>query len=199
MYFLSALLFALSANIDSFIIGLSCGIRRSRISIPQILFISLITLCGTIAALAAGRKLLFLFPLPYAEYTGKFILLMFGLYYAAKFLFMNLFHPIPKYDDMTASCRLSFADTKTSRPCRTLSWKNACIFGFSLSANNLGIGLGASISGLRLIPSSLVSFAACILFLLLGNHTGRCFSFRKSERYADLFCGTLLILLSFFC
>lgn len=199
MYFLSAFLFALSANIDSFIIGLSCGIRKSKISVPQILFISLITLCGTIAALAAGGKLLSLFPFPYAEYAGKFILLMFGLYYAAKFIFMNIFHPIPKYDEAAASCCLSSSETYTPLSCRTLSWKSACIFGFSLSANNLGIGLGASISGLRLIPSSLISFAACILFLLLGNHAGRCFSFQKSERYADLFCGMLLILLGFFC
>ena len=78
MYLLSALLFALSANIDSFIIGISCGIRKSKISIPQILLISLITLCGTVAALAAGGELLCLFPLPYAEYTGKFILIIFG-------------------------------------------------------------------------------------------------------------------------
>ncbi|WP_251391019.1 manganese efflux pump [Mediterraneibacter agrestimuris] len=198
MYLLSALLFALSANIDSFIIGISCGIRKSKISIPQILLISLITLCGTVAALAAGGELLCLFPLPYAEYTGKFILIIFGLYYAAKFTFMNIFHPIPQYDEAAVSCCLS-SETDPPFSCRTLSWKSACIFGFSLSVNNLGIGLGASISGLHLIPSALISFTACIFFLLIGNHAGRCISFQKSERYADLCCGMFLILLGFFC
>ena len=157
MYLFSALLFALSANIDSFIIGLSCGIRKTKISFPQIFLISLITLCGTIAALAAGGRLLSLFSLPYAEYAGKFILLMFGLYYAAKYIFMNIFHPIPQSDEAAVSCCLASQAADTPFPCQTLPWKGACIFGLSLSINNLGIGLGASISGLLLIPTSLIS------------------------------------------
>lgn len=202
MYLFSALLFALSANIDSFIIGLSCGIRKIKISALQIILISLITLCGTTAALAAGRELLLRFSFPYAKYTGKLILLIFGLYYAAKFLFMNIFHPISKSQETEISACPSAPETannaKPLSPDQTLSWKNACIFGISLSANNLGIGLGASISGLLIIPASVISFTASISFLLLGNHTGRCMPFQKSERYADLFCGMLLILLSIF-
>lgn len=203
MYLFSALLFALSANIDSLIIGLSCGIRKTRISFLQILLISLITLCGTLAALVTGGELLTFFPFPYAEYTGKMILLGFGLYYAAKFLFMTLFHPrLQQNDAKQSDC--SSTEITSDNPCaplscQTLSLKSACLFGVSLSANNLGIGLGASISGLPLIPASLISFAASVLFLLLGNYAGRCMSFQKSEQYADLFCGLLLILLSFFC
>lgn len=203
MYLFSALLFALSANIDSFIIGLSCGIRKTKISAPQIVLISLITLCGTTAALAAGQELLFRFPFPCAEYTGKLILLVFGLYYAAKFLFMNIFRPVHKSQETEVSACFSEPETaedaRILTPNRSLPWKSACLFGISLSANNLGIGLGASISGLLLIPASLISFTASIFFLLLGNHTGRCMPFQRSGRYADLFCGILLILLSIFC
>ena len=186
MYLFSALLFALSANIDSFIIGLSCGIQKTKISVVQVILISLITFCGTFAALASGEKLISLFSFPFAEYTGNIILLIFGLYYVAKFLFMRIFCPFLQHKTLTSDACF-------------LSWKSTCLFGLSLSVNNLGIGLGASISGLRLLPASLISFVVCIFFLLLGNHAGQRISFQKSEEYADLFCGLLLILLSFFC
>lgn len=199
MYLLSAFLFALSANIDSFIIGLSCGIRQTKITVPKSLLISLITLCGTAAALIAGSRIVFLFPFSYAEFTGKFILLVFGLYYAAKFLFMNVFQPFLKYFIRRTPTDPAPPELPTDPVGMSLSWKYALLYGLSLSINNLGIGLGASISGIEPLSATCISFILSFGFLLIGNHAGHSVFFRKTEKYADLFCGLLLILLGIFC
>lgn len=44
MHILSSFLFALSANIDSFIVGMSYGIKKSNIDLLKSTVISLITL-----------------------------------------------------------------------------------------------------------------------------------------------------------
>ena len=54
MHLISSLLFALSANIDSFIVGMSYGIKKSDISLLKSTIISLVTLIGTIAAILMG-------------------------------------------------------------------------------------------------------------------------------------------------
>ncbi len=186
MYFFSALLFALSANIDSFIIGLSCGIGKTKITYMQAILISLITFCCTLISLSAGRYLLTLFSFSFAEYAGKAILAVLGLYYILKFLHHR-------------SDKLNITPLRPSPAHQTMSWKAALLIGTSLSVNNLGIGLGASISGLSPIPSAIVSFIVSVLFLLSGNRAGHSPFFQKSNRYSDLSCGLLLILLSFFC
>lgn len=186
MYFFSTLLFALSANIDSFIIGLSCGIRKTKITYMQGILISLITFCCTLISLSAGRYLLTLFSFSFAEYAGKTILAVLGLYYMIKFLHHR-------------SDKLNITLQPPSSSPQTMSWKAALLLGISLSVNNLGIGLGASISGLSPIPAAITSFVISVLFLLSGNRAGHASFFRKSEQYSDFSCGLLLILLSLFC
>lgn len=196
MYLISAFLFSFSANIDSFIIGISYGIKKMKIRPFQNLLIALITLCGTSAALFSGSKILAFGFFPCAGYLGNLILLALGLYYVMKFFVSFLKNHIRKKRSSTDR-KNQVTICSGSAPSSVLSWKEALLLGISLSANNLGIGIGASIAGLALFPTAPVSFLLSMLFLSLGNHAGRSRVFEKAGQYADLFCGMLLVILGF--
>ena len=81
MHLISSLLFALSANIDSFIVGMSYGIKKSDISLLKSTIISLVTLVGTIAAILMGTEISQLLPASCTVGIGCALLIGLGLYY----------------------------------------------------------------------------------------------------------------------
>lgn len=198
MYLIPVFLFAFSANIDSFIIGISYGIKKTFINLKKNILISLITLAGTTLALLSGSGILRFCPVSYANFIGRLLLLSFGIYYLLKSLILHFrgSKPLPS-DSEIESQELSFDDIGTfSYSSRNqLSWAEALLLGFSLSANNLGIGISASIAGLAVCPAAPISFLFCILFLYLGNIAGKSQIFQKAGQYADFICGLLLMIL----
>ena len=198
MYLIPVFLFAFSANIDSFIIGISYGIKKTFISLKKNILISLITLAGTTLALLSGSGILRFCPVSYANFIGRLLLLSFGIYYLLKSLILHFrgSKPLPS-DSEIESQELTFDDIGPSSysPRNQLSRAEALLLGFSLSANNLGIGMSASIAGLAVLPAAPISFLFCILFLYLGNIAGKSQIFQKAGRYADFICGLLLMIL----
>lgn len=190
MYFIPALLFAFSANIDSLVIGLSYGIKKTRLSLAKTTLISLVTLCGTILALLLGQTIFSVFPGLSTQWLGNLLLIGLGYYYIRKSLRHILIH---KKDAPTLQKQSSEGISKKS-----ISTK-ACIFlGITLSLNNFGIGIGASISGLTLLPATALSFFISVLFLYIGNVLGRfCISTSK-DWLADLISGIILIVLGIY-
>ena len=87
MHLISSLLFALSANIDSFIVGMSYGIKKSDISLLKSTIISLVTLIGTIAAILMGTQISQFLPASSTLGIGCALLIGLGLYYILKALF----------------------------------------------------------------------------------------------------------------
>lgn len=190
MNFIPALLFALSINIDSFIISLSYGIKQISISIPQNLFLSIITTFGTISAFLLGQQISFYFSPEILQLLGNLFLIMLGIYY--------LFKPImiPFLSNLFSSCKyFSTFHLQTSRDISTLSFKTCFILGLSLSLNNLGIGISASITGIPLAPAIMFALLSSILFLFSGNILGKRYIRKINETLADSLCGMILIFL----
>mgnify|MGYP004632619969 FL=1 len=177
MFFLSCLMFAFSVNIDAFLVGVSYGIRQIHIPLLQNLAISFISLLGTLLSLFLGRKMLSLLPAALGDYLGSGILLLLGGFYIAKSLFF------PKNDLHAEELQ------------KTLSPKETLLLGAALSANNMGIGIGASILGFALLPAAAITFITAVLFLFAGNRLGNISLLRISKRYADTLSGGMLMLL----
>ena len=78
-----------------------------------------------------------------------------------------------------------------------LSYAEVLSLSVALSANNMGIGLSASIAGLPLLPAATVTFLFSLLFLSLGNRFECCKRLHLSEKQADLISGFLLVGLGF--
>lgn len=76
---------------------------------------------------------------------------------------------------------------------RNLSAWETFILSLTLSVNNIGIGLSASMAGLAPLPAAAMTFACSVLFLLCGNHLGRSRFLHLIGNWADPISGLLLI------
>lgn len=190
MNFIPALLFAFSINIDSFIISLSYGIKQVAISMPQNLFLSMITTLGTICALLLGQQISLYFSPETLQLFGNLFLIILGFYYLFKPIIIRIL------SHLFSSCKcFSFFHLPSSRNISILSFKTCFILGLSLSLNNLGIGISASITGISPTPAIIFTLLSSILFLFFGNILGKHYIRNVNEMLADALCGVILILL----
>lgn len=180
MALVSSLIFACSVNIDAFLVGMSYGIRKIRITVPQNLLISLISFAGTFLSLFLGRQLFFFLPPSLTKHVGSVILSGLGIFYIIK------------------SFRNRNSDLHTESLTVTLPLREILLLGSALSLNNIGIGIGASFSGVLLAPTAAMTFLTAVLFLFAGNHLGSAPLLRLSNRYADLVSGVMLIALAIY-
>ncbi|MCM1567828.1 MAG: manganese efflux pump [Roseburia sp.] len=180
MLLFSSLLFAVSANLDSLLIGISYGIRGFSIKLWQNMLITLITLLGTLFSLGTSTLLLPFLPTYIAHVFGSGILLLMGLYYIGKSLLLRN-TPSNESPETAAPSTLSL-----------------CLLGVALSANNIGMGISAGFAGLSLLPTLAATLVCSAGFLFLGNRLGRCRRLKLSSNISDLLSGLLLIGLSLF-
>lgn len=191
MPFIASILFAISASLDAFIVGISYGIKKVHITFLQNMIISLITLAGTILSITIGRHLAPLLPLRTAEIAGSTILSLLGLYYIIKFMRCNLKKYLP--DGHIATDEIRGASMEEKKQSSALSLRETALLGLALSVNNIGIGIGASIAGLSLFSAAVITLLFSICFLFLGNYIGKAKILHIADKYADLISGLLLI------
>lgn len=193
MQILSSLLFGVSASLDSLLVGVSYGIRRVRIRFWQNLFIGFVTLFGTCLSISAGHLLIPLLPEVVCSYAGSLILALLGIYYIIKWLtaFLHNLHEnkLPHYNEISSA--------SSQKGWEALSFAEVFTLSLTLSLNNLGIGLSASLAGLSLLPTAVATLICSVLLLFLGNQLGRCRLLQLAGTAAEPVSGILLIGLSF--
>lgn len=226
MTFLSSLLFAVSSSLDALMVGITYGIRKIRVSLLQNLLVSLITLGGTMLAIGLGSLLAPVFSAKPLTGAGSAVLIGMGVYYLIKFLVSQVQKyrarpdvekvPVPEVfvpeisvpevpspeqssgfptESPMSSDTVSAADAD----CGPLTHRELLLLGIALSANNMGIGIGASMAGIPLWAASFFTFLCSMCFLGMGNCLGNCLGqlkfLRLADRFADPLSGLLLILL----
>jgi len=186
MQLLSSLLFGISASLDGILVGISFGLRRVRIRIWQNLIISIITLLGTCLSALLGGCLLPLLPDFLSGCIGSLTLVLLGMYYVAKWILKILQNRCIKGN----SGELIEA-SRQRLPC--LSVREILFLSMTLSVNNVGIGLSASMAGLKLAPAAISTLCCSVLFLFIGNRMGQSHLLRFIGDAADPISGLLLI------
>lgn len=189
MQLVPSLLFGIASSLDALLTGAIFGIRGVRILFWQNLLISAITLVGTCLSVGLGMQLVTLLPGILWKSAGSLILILFGFYYLIKFM-RTLLKKYMERKQLTATQSL-----REEKQPSAMSVREACVLGCALSANNIGIGLSASIAGLSLLPAATVTFLFSLAFLYLGNCIGKCRFLQFTEHLSDLISGLLLILL----
>lgn len=189
MQLVPSLLFGISASLDALLVGVSYGLRGVHVRMLQNLFISLIALLGTCLSVGFGGLLVPLLPSAVSRWAGSLILIVLGIYYIAKWSLNSLSDRASK--NLTESKTSALISTERPRSCLTAT--EVLLLSFTLSANNLGIGLSASIAGLTLAPAATATCICSILFLYLGNQLGRSRVMRLIGGLSDPLSGILLI------
>lgn len=189
MQLVSSLLFGVSASLDALLVGVSYGLRGIHFRALQNLFISMITLLGTCLSVSLGGFLTPLLPSSIGGCIGSFILMLLGIYYITKWSLASLKNRAP---NQLPKQEQSVSFTAAQSPPR-LYVTEIFLLSLTLSANNLGIGLSASMAGLGLVPAATATFVCSVLFLYIGNCLGRSRLLQMIGGLADPISGFLLI------
>lgn len=189
MHIISALLFGISANIDTFVLGFSYGIKKQHIPLITNLILSFITFAGTLLSIALGRQLAAFLPAGAAALAGSLLLILLGCYYCSKYLF--LLHSRQRDGNVNAAS-LSLESKAL------LSRRETFALGIALTLNNAGMGIGASFAGIHFLLTSVTTFALSAVFLITGNRLGTRFAPAFLQRFADLLSGLIIIALGIY-
>lgn len=192
MHLLSSFLFAVSANIDSFIVGMSYGIKKSGIDLLKSTIISLVTLSGTVIAILMGTEISRFLPAAVTIIIGCTLLIGLGMYYIIKASVGYIRHK-RKLSEMKTSELADQANPISSSASSLLTVKEGLFLGLALSINNFGMGIGASMTGLKLIPTAIASLIVSVVFLYAGNVIGKTKMPHISDHAADFISGLILV------
>ena len=197
MHLISSLLVAISANIDSFIVGMSYGIKKSNIDLLKSTVISLVTLTGTVIAILMGTQISQFLPASSTQAIGCALLIGLGLYYIIKSFFSYIREKIKKAEVKSNECG---SGTQNNVPAKAslLTMKEGLFLGLALSINNFGMGIGASITGLKLLPTAVMSLVVSVIFLYAGNLIGKTKVPHISDQSADFISGLILAALGIY-
>lgn len=189
MAVLSLLLFALSGNLDSLVIGLSYGMRGICIRLEAGILISSLVMAGTALAMVLGQSLLCFLPLDFARFLGSAVMMGLGLG-----CLWNVWknRKEPTEEEQWPSRHPEQFDKDGSRH---IDWKESLALGGALALNNVGLGLGAGAVGLGLLPASGAVFMVSFGLLYSGNFLGRKRRKKDSGRGMEALSGILMILL----
>ena len=164
MNVISSILFAISANADNLVVGLSYGINKIKIRPISNLIISIITVTGTILSMSLSKVIVRFLPVYISSIIGSVILILMGAWTLFKILFkktnLNSILNNPEKADKDNSL--------------DIDRKEAIILAFALSINNMGLGIGASITGLNVIITSFFTFVFSLLMIRIEIGRASC-------------------------
>jgi putative sporulation protein YtaF len=182
---LAALLIGVVSNLDNLGVGVSFGIRGTRIDAMANLIVAGITMAVTAASLTCGHVLSKILPSAVTGWLGPLIIIAIGFGTA-----------LPSARTSRRSAPSQVPSGASGRPRDVddiISWREAIVLGIALAVNNLGTGVGAGVSGIPASPTIVSAGLLSLAALGGGARFGRRFGRLVLGRYAPLIAGMLLL------
>lgn len=187
MNILSSLLFAVSANADNFVVGLSYGIKKIKIGVVSNLLISFISVSGTALSMLLSRFIVGPIPENISSFLGSIMLILIGVWTVVKPF-------VKKVRSVGILDHPEIADRDNSS---TIEAKESIALALALTLNNVGLGIGASITGLNIVVTSIFTFAFSLLMIVGGYFLGSHYLSKVFNKRATVISGLLIIVLGF--
>ena len=188
MHILSPLLFTISANTDNFVVGLSYGIKKIKIGLVSNLLIALISLVGTILSMSVGKIIFDFVPENASNLIGSIILILIGSWTIVKPLFKKI-----RSDDVLENPEKVDKDNSSS-----IDAKESVTLAFALTINNVGLGIGASITGLNIVITSSLTFIFSLSMIMIGYVLGSYCLSKVFSKKATIISGLIIIALGIY-
>lgn len=188
MHIISTVLFAISANIDCLAVGLSYGIKTIQIDVKSNFIIAFISTIGTCLSMLSGSYITRILSLKMANSIGCIILIILG----GGMIFKDIKNR--RYPSNTEK-DIRFYDKDNSG---IIDIKESIALAFALTINNVGLGIGASITGLPVFWSCLFTFLISLLFIWSSQILGKTCISKYLHTYAALSSGFLILLLGIY-
>ncbi|MFL0253122.1 sporulation membrane protein YtaF [Clostridium neuense] len=200
MQILSTILFVLSASTDNFVVGLCYGIKKIKINLLINLLIAIISAVGTALSMELGSFIGIFVPTGFTNILGSGILILIGLW-----AIIGEFRQNKKSSKSTEKNSLSNIEDILSNPenadkdtSGSIDLKESFSLSIALALNNMGLGIGASISGLNIILTTILTFFISIVTISLGLTIGNKYLSDKLGKYAAVISGLIIILLGIY-
>ena len=202
MHIFSTLLFALSANIDNFTVGIAYGVKKIRIGICSNILIAIFSGIGTFLSMSIGYFVSRFIPSNVSNLLGSLILIGIGLWFIKSYFFKRIVNQtnkqnsggeISKYTDLLDNpCKADIDDSGS------IDIKESITLSLALTINNFGLGIGASITGLNIILTTLLTFIFSILAIIIGYCLGNSYLSKFFGKYAPLFSSIIIVILGLY-
>lgn len=201
MNYTTALLLSVSANLDTFAVCISYGMKKVKLSFIGALLISLITSLGTFLSMYLGKIITNFISPKIVTIIGGILLLILGLKIVIDFLKKYrkshvedlLRHKKVSYGEILDNPIKADADNSGDidiKECITLS--------IALTLNNLSVGIAASIAGISILLNTLFTFILTWINIGIGFYVGRRYASKLVGKYSDLVSGILIIILGIY-
>ncbi|GFZ31422.1 sporulation protein [Clostridium zeae] len=196
IFFLSALLFSLSSNLDNLVIGMAYGIKKIKIYFLNNLLIAGITATGTFLSMFLGLFISKFLSNSIANKLGAIIIIILGVYFVIQ--------SIRKFSSNVTSKDLALKDIKAmveyaeksdTDKSGDIGTRESIFVALGLTFNNLGTGIAASITGISVPLTTVLTFILSIATIILGQALGSNIIGKLFGKYAPLVSGILLIVL----
>jgi putative Mn2+ efflux pump MntP len=174
-HLLSAVLLAISANVDNLGVGVAYGVRGRSIGPAHNLLIALVSGGGTLLSMAAGEWVNDFMSEEFANVLGGAIMIAIGFY--------GVVHAVRRRNGASSQMGRGAA----------MSTGEAVALAVSLTFNNLGSGLGAGISHVGIALTAVLTTVASVAAIAGGYLLGRRTSFAISRRWVGVAAALLFI------
>lgn len=176
---LNCILLALSVSIDSIGLGITYGIKSTKIDIISNIILFTISFCITCGSIFLGHYISVLLSPNISTFLGSSFLILLGVY--------NIYKTInnkTKNYDIDNSNNIDKAE--------------AIALGFALSIDSACVGLGSGIIGINDIILPILVSCFQLFFINCGNILGKSVisHFNISENILSIFSGIVLILVA---
>lgn len=178
---IATLLLALAVSVDGLGVGLSCGLRKIKLSFSSLLVVSLVSAAVSFLSMIFGSLAVEIFNPDLAERLGAVVLLTLGLAIIFEVCFKN--EKVGGIEKTLLKFRiplLGLAVQILKEPFRAdedlsgaISGREALALGTALALDALGIGFGAAAAGFSLILVPLCIGCCQLAMVSFGLFLGR--------------------------
>ncbi|MCU6795004.1 sporulation membrane protein YtaF [Paenibacillus sp. WQ 127069] len=198
MHWISIIFIALASNLDNLGIGISFGIRSTRIPALSNGIIAVITMLGTYVSVTLGEYMTAYMPGFAANLLGAFMILFIGVWGIVSSR-RRAQAPEPSaaggHSLIDVIHQPATADVDLNK---VISWKEALTLGLALALNNMATGFGAGATGVSPLWTTVAAGLFSIVFISCGTRIGLMAAKTWVSQYADLIGGILLILIGIY-
>jgi putative sporulation protein YtaF len=197
MHLLSILLIGLAANLDNLGISVSYGLRSTRIPFVSNMIIAIVSMIFAYLSIIAGKFLSLFISIGIANFAGGLIIVCIGIKCIVESFSVKPTTSEVKVDS-NYSHVITHPDTADVNDDNVISVKESIFLGFALAINCLAMGLGAGITGVSPVLTTLSIGLFSLLLIWCGINLGSKICRKNIGKYSNIFAGILLIIIGIY-
>jgi putative sporulation protein YtaF len=199
MHLLPPILFVVSANIDNFAVGVAYGIKKIKIGLFSSLIIAIVSAAGTFISMSFGLVISKCMPMFVSNILGSTILIGIGIWIIGADCLKkhkNEIQDTYNKNEFTGYIELlDHPEKADANQSGDIDVKESVTLAFALTINNIGLGIGASITGLNIVFNTIFTFIFSLAAVVIGCRLGNGCLSKLMGKFATLASGLIIIVL----